>query len=480
MRAVVVGAGATTRELIRRLGDSWEVTVIDPDPTRLELVERVRDLTAVLGDGSSALVLREAGVDSTVTVVAASGSDDVNLEVAKLAMDAGAEHVITVCRAPERSDEYRALGAEVVVPASLAARDMEIAMEPRKLASTTFSAGRAEAIEFEITPDSPVQGKALREIHSELWVVAAILRDERLVVPHGSTRLLTGDRVTIVGSAVDFANLVRTFAGGVSRFPLEFGRKVAVAMRNRADFDGPVTEAAYFVRNSNAASLMVVHQDPGSIKNAADAEELESLLEEVNTEQLGVEVELRGVPGDPFTATVDISNEESVGTIVAAMPKSAWFRLYSGIPKTLNKLAPAKVPVLLTRGDAHFDAIVAPARRTISGDAAGRAAIDIARRSGSKVIGVAVANPTFMGTDDLMDKRKATAWLRREASVQDVPVERHVVRGNPVRVIADVTEADRLLVVSMPQGHVGRWRPGTAVWAAAQGDGSVLFVPMVD
>jgi Trk K+ transport system NAD-binding subunit len=480
MRAVVVGAGATTRELIRRLGDSWDVTVIDPDPARLELVERVRDLTTVLGDGSSALVLREAGVDSTVTVVAASGSDDVNLEVAKLAADGGAEHVVAVCRSPERSDEYRALGADVVVPASLAARDMEIAMEPRKLASTTFSAGRAEAIEFEITPDSPVQGKALKEIHSELWVVAAILREEKLVVPHGATKLLTGDRVTIVGSAADFANLVRTFTGGVSRFPLEFGRKVAVAMKSRADFDGPVAEAAYFVRNSNAASLIVIHADPDTIKSSAEAEELELLLSNVNTEQLGVEVELRSVPGDPFAATVDIANGESVGTIVAAMPRASWFRMYSGIPKLLNKLAPAEVPILLTRGEAHFDAIIAPARRTISGDAAGRAAIDIARRSGSKVIGVAVASPTFMGADDLMDKRKATAWLRREASVQDVPVERHVVRGNPVRVISEITETDRLLVVSMPDGHVGRWRPGTAVWAAARGDGSVLFVPVAD
>ncbi len=454
--------------------------MIDPDPARLELVERVRELSVIAGDGSSALVLREAGVDSTVTVVAASGSDDVNLEVAKLAADAGAESVVAVCRAPERSDEYRAIGVHVVVPASLAARDMEIAMEPRKLASTTFSAGRAEAMEFEITPDSPVQGKALKEIHSELWVVAAILRDDKLVVPHGRTRLLTGDRVTIVGAAADFANLVRTFAGGVSRFPLEFGRKVVVALATKADYDGPVAEAAHFVRNSNAASLVVIHTDPKAVKNGATATELEALLAETTTEQLGVEVELRAVAGDPYKMRVEIANGESVGAIVAPMPKPSLFRFYSGIPKTLNSLAPAGVPILLTRGEARFDAIVAPARRTISGDAAGRAAIDIARRSGSKVIGVAVANPTFMGKDDLMEKRKATAWLRREASVQDVPVERHVVRGNPVRVIAEVTDANRLLVVSMPEGHVGRWRPGTAVWAASRGEGSVLFVPMVD
>ncbi|MCZ7533454.1 MAG: NAD-binding protein [Acidimicrobiia bacterium] len=480
MRAVVVGAGATTRELIRRLGDSWDIVVIDTDPVRLEAVERVRDVVTIHGDGSSAVVLRSAGIDSAATVVAAAGSDDVNLEVVKLAADAGAEHIVALARVPERSDEYRALGVRVVVPALLAARDMEIVMEPRKLASTTFSAGKAEAIEFEITPDSPVQGKALKEIHSDLWVVAAILRDGKLVVPHGGTRLLTGDRVTIVGSAADFSLLVRTFAGGVSRFPLNFGRKVVVTLSSHADLVGPVAEAAHFVRNSNAASLVVLYRNPDLIKNAASAAELADLVALVTPDQLGVEVELRAIDGDPYLARLDIASQESVGTIVAPMPKRSFFRPYSSIPRVLNELSSGGVPVLLTRDDVHFNEIVAPVRRTISSDTAGRAAIDIARRSGGKVIGVAVANPTFMGKDDLMTKKRATAWLRREASVQDVHVERHVVRGNPVRVIKSVMAPDRLLVVSMPNGRVGRWNPGIAIWAASQGEGSVLFVPAVN
>jgi len=478
MRAVVVGAGATTRELLRRLGDNWEVVVVDTDRSRLDTIEQVRSLQAIHGDGSSAVVLRQAGIDGAATVVAAADSDDVNMEVVKLALDAGADHVVAVARVPERADEYRALGVQVVAPSSLAARDMEIAMEPRKLASTTFSAGKAEAIEFEITPDSPVQGKALKEIHSELWVVAAILRDGRLVVPHGVTQLLTGDRVTIVGSAADFSQIVRTFSGGVSRFPLSFGRKVVVALDSPSDLERPVAEAAHFVRNSNAASLVVLHRDPESIKSTADAKELEDLIAKVTVDALGVEVELRSVDGQPSAAMVEVANGESVGAIVAPMPKRSLLRPYAGVTKLLKDLAPAGVPVLLTKGDVRFEHIVAPARRTISGDSAGRAAIDIARRSGSKVIGVAVASPTFMGTDDLMEKRNATSWLRREASVQDVDVERHVVRGNPVRVIAEVTGPDKLLVVSMPTGRISPWSPGIAVWAASRAEGSVLFVPV--
>ena len=480
MKAVVVGAGASARELIRRLGDSWSVTVIDPNPERLLLAEKIRDLEPILGDGSSAVVLRDAGLEHAVTVVAATGSDDVNLEVARLAKEAGVDHVVSIVRLPARIDEVRAIGAEPVTPASLAGRDMEIAMEPRKLASTTFARGRAEAIEFEIASDSPVQGRALKDLHSENWVVAAILRDGELVVPHGATRLLTGDMVTVVGAAANFAQIVRTFAGGVSRFPLNFGRNVLVPLSSEDDLDGVISEAAFFVRNSNARSLVVVHRDPSTVKSVADAEQISQLVEWTDSEALGIEVEHRAVSGDLKRACVDIATNESVGAIAAPMASGSVLRPYSRIPKDLNVLGAAGVPVLMTRGEPRFTAIVAPARRTISGDSAARAAIDIAKRAGIRVIGVAVASPSFMGADDLMEKKHATAWLRQEASVQDVDVERHVVRGNPVKVISDVNETGRLLVVSMPERPISRTNPGTAVWAGSRSEGSVLFVPMAD
>jgi Trk K+ transport system NAD-binding subunit len=478
VRAVVVGAGASARELIRRLGDSWSVVVVDIDEDRFAEITAIRDVDTVLGDGSSAVVLKQAGIEGAVAVVASTSSDDVNLEVAKLARDAGVEQVIALARVPERMEEYRTLDVEVISPARLAARGMEIAMEPRKVAATTFGDGRAEAIEFEITPDSPVQGKALKEIHSELWVVAAILRDGKLVVPHGNTRLLTGDKVTVVGSAADFAQVVRTFAGGISRFPLNFGRKVVVPLVNEVDRTTSVEEAAYFVRNSNAAELLILHRDPDQIKNQAEADELLRIIETLDSETLGVEVDHRSVQGDPVRACVAVASEESVGTIVVPLPRRSVTRPYSRMPSILNNLADANVPILLTRGDTRFTSIIAPARRTVSGDVAGRAAIDIAKRAGVKVVGVAVANPVFMGSDDLKEKRAATAWLRREAAVQDVDVERHVVRGNPVKVLASVTAPDTLLVVSMPPVPVSRINPGTAVWAAARGEGSVLFVPV--
>ena len=51
MRAVVVGAGESARDLVRRLGDSWSIVVVDPNEDRLEMMRKIRDIETVLGDG---------------------------------------------------------------------------------------------------------------------------------------------------------------------------------------------------------------------------------------------------------------------------------------------------------------------------------------------------------------------------------------------------------------------------------------------
>ena len=47
--------------------------------------------------------------------------------------------------------------------------------------------GRAEAIEIEISSDSPVRGKKLREIGSDYYIVGALLRQNKVIIPHGDT-----------------------------------------------------------------------------------------------------------------------------------------------------------------------------------------------------------------------------------------------------------------------------------------------------
>lgn len=77
----------------------------------------------------------------------------------------------------------------------------------------------AHVFELSIAPGSPIDGKLIKDVR---WppetVVASVRRRNKLIVPHGSTDLRSGDSVTIVGEPDAERNLMRLFS---NREPIE-------------------------------------------------------------------------------------------------------------------------------------------------------------------------------------------------------------------------------------------------------------------
>lgn len=478
MKAIIVGAGGTTRELLRRLGEQWEVTVIDLDSGRLDAAAGIRVFEPVVGDGSSPLILDRSGIDDAAALVAASDDDDRNLAAVQLALDKGLLRVVAVASDPERLPDYRSLGVAVYAPDQLTARHVELEMEPRRVASTAFAQGKAEALEFVVTPDSPVHGKKLRDIHSRVWVVAAILRDDELVVPSSATELLAGDRVTVVGAAADFTGIVNTFTSGESRFPLNYGRKVGVVLDSEVDLEKTVPEAMSLVRNSRAEELMVVHRNLEAERDPGRVDEIAQLLEKLEAQSDGVAIDLRPVDGHPHVAFRRLIEAESVGVVAVAAPTGRGVVGRFRAAKVLNTYGRSRRPVLLCRGSHPYSSILVPARRTVSGETAGRTAIDLARTSGASLVGVSIIAPTFVtGPEAVADARVAAAWLREEASVQGVHVRRKLARGNPVREIERIAVGTSLAVLSMPSLPLSWIRPGITGHLIDRLGSSILLIP---
>ncbi len=478
MRALLIGARGPGRELLRRLSDVWDVVLIDTDPTALQAAEGLRDFVSVVGDGSSQVVLKRAGLDNAAAVVAASFDDDRNLEALRIAREAGVLRTVAIAHDPTRIDDYRELGVPVVSADTLAARSAEVLIEPRRVISTTFAEGKAEALEFRIAPDAPVRGKRIQELHAGSWVIAAVLRGGELIIPKGPTRLEVGDRVTVVGAAAEFPRIVEVFTSGESRFPLNFGRKVGVVLDSADDFDLAVGEAIDLVRNTPAEGLVVLHRDPETVAGAGERDVLAALLEELKSRTDGLEMSARPVAGSLEDALVALPTAESIGMIVTTLEPgtSLWAR--RRIANKMKRYGAPGVPVLLARGRHPYASVLVPARRTVAGDSAARAAIDIARTSSASLVGVSVVAPAFAsGQQAVDDARESTEWLREEAAVHSVQVRRRVRRGNPVRVIVDLAGAVSLLVISLPARGITTLRPDVAGHLLGRVGASVLLVP---
>ena len=297
-----------------------------------------------------------------------------------------------------------------------------------------------------------MRGKRLRQLHSETFVVAAILREGELILPHGPTTLEEGDRVTVVGDAANFLEIVRTFTSGESRFPLNFGRRIGVTMDSAKDFKSQVAEALSLARNSSADGVLVVHSDPDSERDPATAAEIGELLAKLETSADGVEVDLLPVTGRLDAALVTAAGELSVGVLVKEVPVGGSILWRYRIARLLNTYTAANVPVLLSRSRHPYSNILVPARQTAAGEVAVRTAIDLARVSGATLRGVAVVPPSFVaGAGAVEDAKHSAAWLAQEAAVQDVSVRRNIRQGNPVRVIEEMSQSASLVVLSLPR-----------------------------
>ena len=159
MRAILVGAGGIGRAVLARLGEHWEVTAVDLDADRLATLAESRPIQTIVGDGSSRITLHRAGLDEADAVVVAVRDDEVSLEVCRLAIAAKVDRVVAMVVSSARQADFTKLGAVAVAPDRLAARQVELTLEPRRVASAAFADGRAEAIEFRLAPDSAVAGR---------------------------------------------------------------------------------------------------------------------------------------------------------------------------------------------------------------------------------------------------------------------------------------------------------------------------------
>jgi len=477
VRLIVVGARGATRDLLRRLGERWEATVVDPDVDLLAKAANVREIDQVVGDGSSRVTMGKARVGEADAMVAATSDDDVNLEVCRLGIEAGLVRVVAVAVDPERLAEYRELGVPAFAPDSLAARRLEVLLEPRRVSSTAFADGRAEALEVRLTDDSPVRGLALRDLHSESWLVAAVVRGDEFIVPHGSTVLQAGDLVTVVGAAHDYSRIVRTFTAGEVRFPLDFGKGVLVAVDSAVEADVALGEALALTRASSAAEIIVAHPDARMIRDESQAEDLDRLLERVRGHAAGVDVRFHPVDGIPTKNLEAVIAEESVGVVVVPTPPAVSTGRWRAV-RLLRRTVHWGVPVLFARGSQPYHRVVAPARATPAGLGAARAAIDIAGSGNGNVAAVAVVPPAFItGADNREAAVMALALMREEASVLGVPVHRLLRQGNPVRVIAASLEGAGLLVLGRPTRRATVLTPGIVGALLERVPISVLVVP---
>ena len=211
MKAIVIGAGEVGFHIANHMTlEKMDVVVIDVDPQALAKVSDHIDVKTVLGSGSSPVILKEAGLKGAELVLAVTNSDEVNL-VACMMVDLLSPETKKLARLRKADlDDYHnhfhqcaphidtIINPEIEVVKTIS-RLLQVAGATEV---NEFAGGAIKLVGIKLDEATGLVGTILADIQSETGkrtqLVAAIIRDEKLIIPRGSDHLEAGDEIYIV------------------------------------------------------------------------------------------------------------------------------------------------------------------------------------------------------------------------------------------------------------------------------------------
>ena len=203
MRIIMVGGDKTVYFLARQFASrDYHVTIINRDPARSKELAEQTKATVVFGDGSDIKRLEEAGARRADVVMALTSHDQDNLIACQIAQKIyGVPRTMALVNDPENEEVFQKLGISAVFSATkiIASLIEQQADFEDITALIPIANGRVNVTDVRLDATSPAIGKSLAEIDlTRGSLVACIIRDDQVVVPHGSTHLLVNDHLILI------------------------------------------------------------------------------------------------------------------------------------------------------------------------------------------------------------------------------------------------------------------------------------------
>ncbi len=466
MKVIIVGAHGEAKELINRVSSGWSISVIDLDQEKLRNFTTNRQIDKIQGDATSSLVLKKAGLDEATAIVTLTLSDEVNLEILKIAKQNDILRLSSIINDSSNIDKFKELDVELVEPDILLARRFEHILEPRRVVSQAFAGGRAEALEIEISSDSPVRGKKLREIGSDYYIVGALLRKGKVIIPHGDTEIETGDLVTIVLQSGAFSNVINLFSGSESRFPLEFGKDIVVVLDNEKNLKN-LSESEFFIRNTKATSLKLITKEDLFDNNLESTEEtLKAVLKDQEFD-ITYKNKISNKDLENFI------NENSIGTIFYPVEESISKSKIKSLISIANK---SKIPILFSRSTYPYKTIGLLINDNFNENSSNSIAFDLSSTMSAKLVGVIINQPTFLQSDGEQKVSDTVQKLQDLALSHEVQLDFENFEGNEAKIFTDQTSSYDLSIIGSNSSQ--SWQDRKVIeFVSTNSNSSLLYIP---
>ena len=224
MKIIIVGAGEVGFHIASHLTlENKEVVVIDKNTDAIRRVSDHLDVQVVQGSGSSPVVLEEAGIRDAEILLAVTDSDEANL-VACLVANVLSPSTKKLARVragdfDQYHDHFREhaphidtiINPEIEVVKTIAS----MLSVPGAADVGEFADGRIKFIGIYLDSNSPLAGVKLSEIPDKIThvrlLIAAVVREEELIIPRGDDYLMPGDLVYFISEEEKLQETLEVF-----------------------------------------------------------------------------------------------------------------------------------------------------------------------------------------------------------------------------------------------------------------------------
>jgi trk system potassium uptake protein TrkA len=251
MKIIIVGAGEVGFHIASHLSrENKDVVVIDSNLEALRRVSDHIDVQTIAGSGSSPVILEQAGIRDAEILLAVTNWDETNL-VACLVADAISPATKKMARIRNSDyDAYHDVFREkpphidtVINPEIEVVKTIERLMSfPGAVDVGELADGRVKLIGIRLEKDTQLTGVRLADLHTRVQgvrpLIAAILREDQLIIPMGNDQLMPGDLIYFISQEDRVMDTLKAFnkhADPVRRVLIIGGGRIGTRLAQRLE-----------------------------------------------------------------------------------------------------------------------------------------------------------------------------------------------------------------------------------------------------
>lgn len=331
LKVIIVGAGEVGFHVANHLVlENKDVVVIDKSLDAIRRVTDSIDVQVINGSGSSPVLLEEAGIRGADILLAVTDSDETNL-VASLISNIISPSTKKIARIRNADfDQYHDVFCDqapyidtIINPEIELIKTIDRLMSvPGAIDVEEFADGRVKFVGIRLEKDARLKGVHLSKLSDKTGrqgpLIAAIVRNEELIIPGGSDKLMPGDLVYFISEKdklVESLNVFDKHEEPIRSVLIVGGGRIGTRLANI--FEKKSIYTKILEKDSDRCSKLAEQLNKAVVLHG-DGSDL-GLLNEENIQDVDV--------------VITLTNDEETNILISLLAKNM------GVRKTITKIS---------------------------------------------------------------------------------------------------------------------------------------------